>query len=215
MSTPESDPRLGSSKTSLRESQSNTLLLDIFGSVTPIILRRPHRLVVPATSKFRELMSVIGDRAGQFGVHPPSVRNCGPDYGVNTSPFESLEAWCELENQNHLAEQIGNFKYAQSFSLICSAKLAKGIVSDMASSSIGLVMLYGTNDYTSWFDTIAAFLDRCGWFYLPLPEYSRFDLFLCSEVIAPVVLRAIDSVQAPVVVAWTETKAMWPIDHEK
>src|SRR4051812_8172197 len=99
MDAQKSDHKFDPSNNSDGGSESNTLLMDMFGSLTPKILRRIHRLMIPSPTRLHQLLSVLGHQAGEFGIHPPSINNCGPDYGIGVSPLETFESWGEESNQ--------------------------------------------------------------------------------------------------------------------
>ena len=162
---------------------SDELLFDIFGSHAPKVLRHPHRLVRCATAEFQGTLERLTYQAANFGSHPPSILTLKPDCGVDSPPFafESFLAWREAPNQRDLIDRIENYKYCSSLTLICSTGLSVDLVSEMATSEIGRILLHGSADTAKWYDTLSAFLDRCRWFYLPLPEYTEYDLWVFSD----------------------------------
>ena len=151
-------------------------------------------------------------QAGDFGDKPPSIRTRAPDHGLDLPPFapEILTAWSETTNQNHLIEQIRSYKYGYSGGPICNAKLPKELILEMGASQIGQLMLEGRFAENAWFDNLDTLLDRCGWFYLPLLEYTQYDLLVFSEAEAKTALPLLDRAIKPVVVTWKDNQAIWP-----
>jgi hypothetical protein len=157
-------------------------------------------------------MGVLGYQGADVGSLPPSIASRSPDYGIDSSVFDpsTFSAWKNESNQEYLAEHIGNFKFGYHAGPIASCELPSEFLGEIGDCPIGKMIYGAPPDDVLWYDTLDGLLDRAKWFYLPLPECTRFDLIVFADAEGRRTLPLLSSCGYRSCVGWREGLAVWP-----
>jgi hypothetical protein len=194
--------------------QEDRVLHWVFGTVAPSIARRPHRLVIPSASSFREITKYLGAAGALLGCAPPSMEALPPDFGLSASFLAKLRAWQEPPNQEYLIEDLLlNLKFSSALGLICNSGLSEEVVAQIEKSVVFEGIVNGISDLRSWFEAVSVLVNDCGWFYLPLPEITQYDLLVFGENTPTSILEKMNSKLAPEQIGWSDNRAHWPVEE--
>lgn len=184
------------------------LLFGCFGSLTPEILRGPHRFLRSDSSAFASLVACLGLKPGRLRHIPPSVESSPPDHGLTSRVEQVFLEWQQATNQEHLLKDVSNLKYESSFDLLCDARVSPGILS----RAVKQAEIRNTTPDCEWFEGLRALLSEGAWFYVPLNEISRFDLFVFGDDLEESVFECLRDVEGWAIVGWEGGRAHWPED---
>lgn len=151
----------------------NYLLYISFGSVNPIIAKRPHKLVQNSSFIFRKILSIMGDKAATIKRYIPSL--VGSDYHI--SLYEEIKAWEKPENQEWLISQVENMKYEYQNNILFKSSITIDAISKLSKLNYRVCE-------REWFNLIDEILDELQWAYVPLPEDTPLDFFVVRDDLA-------------------------------
>lgn len=162
-------------------SDEDRLIAADFLTTEPPLADYPHLIFKAARSTLELTLRVVNAKGGLWCQPPPFDANGKETIAQEWSVVQHFRLWEQSRNQEHLLNTGWGILTATEFTMVIAANTQPELLAEMASAST----CFGEHPTFDWrkdFESLALWVDRLGWAYVPL-KHGEHDhaLFLTRK----------------------------------
>ena len=191
--------------------KANYLLEECFRSSKPGLAFLPHCIFKKSREALTEVLAVCKVAGGIFGNYPSYDRKGKIYISPTGNDTDEFSLW-EIPGNQEKVLNYGAIGKLEDFTAIIDSRTPKEVLASMH-AELNNVDAQHFN-YSWWIESIANWVPRLGWAYIPLSDETAFAIFAAKEapIVSAVESRLVALELHPFTLIIQDHKVSWPIE---